>query len=199
MTASAMRVKRKLGLGLKSGGKKHRKMARKKRRKMVRKKRGSKLAPAVVRRSRFKRKKKSRRIIGVSKKRNTTTFNTIVKNVKKTIEKGGRNATLDDHTRLALTAVRQKFKQKKNVHIPRVIPIPKRGGALPLIPILASISALGGAAGGVSSIVQAVSDIIDARKNIFPGEKKQIGNGLYLTPYKKNGLGLYLNPYMAKN
>ena len=84
--------------------------------------------------------------------------------------------------------------------MPLIIPIPKTGGVLPLIPILAGISALGGAASGVSSIVRAVHDIIDAKKKIFPGEKKQIGNGLYLAPYKKSGFGLYLHPYnTAKN
>jgi len=66
-----------------------------------------------------------------------------------------------------------------------VIPIPKSGGALALLPILSTISALGGGASAVGSIVKSIADIIDAKRKIFPGEKKQIANGLYLGPYKK--------------
>jgi hypothetical protein len=98
---------------------------------------------------------------------------------------------------LALNAVRRHIGRRK-VRVPRVIPVPKKiGGALPLIPILAGISAIGGAASGVSSIVKAIGDIIDTRKkfNSKNDAKKQIGNGLYLAPYRKNGVGLYLSPY----
>ena len=90
-------------------------------------------------------------------------------------------------------------KKNRKFTVPRVIPVPKLGGALPLIPILAGISALGGAASGVSSIVKSIGEIIAAKKKIFPGETKKVGNGLYLAPYRKNGLGLYLAPYKIKN
>ena len=96
---------------------------------------------------------------------------------------------------VALNAVQNEIRKKRVKKLPRVIPIPKVGGMLPLIPILAGISALGGAASGITSIVKAVGDVIDAKKRIFPGGKTQIGNGLYLAPYKKNGFGLYLSPY----
>lgn len=85
---------------------------------------------------------------------------------------------------------------KSQAKVPRIIPIPKSGGALPLIPILAGISAVGGAASGVSSIIKAIGEIISAKKTLFPGgEKKQVGAGLYLYPYRKNGYGLFLNRY----
>ena len=62
---------------------------------------------------------------------------------------------------------------------------------LPLVPILAGISALGTGVSGISSI----GDIIEAKKKIFPGGGKlQLGNGMYLAARKKtNGLGLYLH------
>jgi hypothetical protein len=122
-------------------------------------------------------------------------FKTAVKTAQLAVKKNARNAGLHDATTMALAAVLRKLKkQKRIVKVPRVIPIPKSGGALPLIPILAGISALGGAASGVSSIIKAISEIIDAKKK-FSGERKQVGNGLYLAPYKKNGFGLYLTPY----
>ena len=95
---------------------------------------------------------------------------------------------------------REVAKKKRKVRgVPRVIPVSKSGGALPLIPILAGISALGGAASGVSLIVRSIGEIIDAKRRMFSGDKKKIGNGLYLAPYRKNGYGLYLAPYKIKN
>jgi len=66
---------------------------------------------------------------------------------------------------------------------------------LPLVPILAGISALGTGVSGISSIVRSIGDIIEAKKKIFPGGGKlQLGNGMYLAARKKtNGLGLYLH------
>lgn len=55
----------------------------------------------------------------------------------------------------ALGAV-QRFVAKRKYKTPCIIPIPKRGGALPLIPILAGVSALGSAASTVGSIMRAV-------------------------------------------
>jgi len=174
LTASAMRLKRKLGLGMKSMSKS---------RKISRKKNISSLTSSKMQ-AKIRKKKNGGQIIPVSKKK------------KKSSTKINRNGALDDYTRLASAAVHCK-RRKKNVNAPCVIPIPKTGGVLPLIPILAGISALGGAASGVSSIVRAVGDVIEAKKKI--SGKKQIGNGIYLAPYNKKGLGLYLHPYKAKN
>lgn len=145
-----------------------------------------------------------------SKKNQQLTFNAIVRKARDNIKKKTNDLNNDlDKTVCSTLAVVNKFSRgvngkKKNItKIPRVIPIPKSGGVLPLIPILAGISAVGGAASGVSSIVKAISDIVSAKRNLFPaGEKKQIGNGLYLAPYKKNGYGLYLAPppfYLERN
>lgn len=97
-------------------------------------------------------------------------------------------------------------KEKLKNATPRIIPVPKIGGVLPLIPIFAGLSALGSLIGGVSSITKAVKITQNANDNleetirhnkamegITVGQTKT-GNGLYLKPYK-NGLGLYVKPY----
>lgn len=83
---------------------------------------------------------------------------------------------------------------------PRIIPIPKTGGVLPLIPIFAGLSALGALAGGASGIANAVNKAKAAQQTLKESERHNktmeaiaMGKGLYLKPYKK-GLGLYLTP-----
>ena len=122
-------------------------------------------------------------------------FAHLVKKARVAVKRFSKNSPPSEMAMVALNAVRNEIGKKRVKKLPRVIPIPKVGGMLPLIPILAGISALGGAASGVGSIVKAVGDVIDAKRRIFPGGKMQIGNGIYLAPYKKNGFGLYLNPY----
>jgi len=68
-------------------------------------------------------------------------------------------------------------------NIPRVIPLPKIGGFLPLIPILTGLGALGGLASGGSAVAKAIN---------------AMGKALFLKPYKK-GYGLFYKPYSAKN
>ena len=90
---------------------------------------------------------------------------------------------------------------RKHIKTPRIIPIPKVGGVLPLIPIFAGLSALGSLAGGVSGITQAVLKAKAARSQLREAERHNKtmeaialkGKGLYLKPYKR-GLGLYLKP-----
>lgn len=118
-------------------------------------------------------------------------FGSLVKKAHKDIKTKNPD-TLSKAVRIAVGA----FKKNHKTRIPRVIPIPKRGGALPLIPILAGISALGGAVSGASNIIKSIKEIIDGRKS---GDRKKIGNGLYLAPYRKNGYGLYFQPYQPKN
>lgn len=58
-------------------------------------------------------------------------------------------------TQFALRAARKVLKTsggKKNFRTPRVIPIPKVGGVLALIPIFAGLPALGSLAGGAAGI-----------------------------------------------
>lgn len=109
-------------------------------------------------------------------------------------------------SKLALLAARKTVQQiggSKKVNLPRVMPIPKRGGFLPfLLPMFAGLSALGGLAGGASGIYKAVNAAKTAQKQLDESERHnktmeaiamggKSGSGLYLKPYKK-GLGLYI-------
>lgn len=97
---------------------------------------------------------------------------------------------------LAYLAAKKIFHKNNRVKLPRIIPIPKTGGILPLIPIFAGLSALGSLAGGVGGIAKAVNDYKSAQKNLAESERHNktmesiaLGKGLYIKPYKK-GKGL---------
>lgn len=101
---------------------------------------------------------------------------------------------------------------KKNIKIPRVIPIPtttKEGGVIPfLLPIFAGLSALGSLAGGAAGVAKVIHDAGATKKQFEEGvrhnKKMEIiaqtkkGEALYLKPYKKGGSALYFKR-TAKN
>lgn len=100
--------------------------------------------------------------------------------------------------KLAMRAAKQ-IASDSTIPIPRVIPIPKTGGFLPLIPLFAGLSAVGSLAGGAAGITKAVNDYKNALKRLAELERhnKQIeavciGKGLHLKPYKK-GFGIYIS------
>lgn len=102
--------------------------------------------------------------------------------------------------KLALKAARKVAKGRKDISLPRIIPVPKRGGFLPLIPIFAGLSALGALAGGASGIAKAVeeskaskADLVEKQRHNLQMEKIALGKGLFLKPYKK-GSALILQP-----
>jgi len=96
---------------------------------------------------------------------------------------------------------------RKNIKVPRVIKVPKTGGFLPLIPIFAGLSALGALSGGAAGIVKAVKDTEYAKKNLKESKRhneamekiasSKNGEGLFLQK-QKTGYGLYLQK-MSKN
>lgn len=119
--------------------------------------------------------------------------------------KGKKTKSLIESAKTALNSIKKGGK----VYSPkkRIIPIPKTGGFLPLIPLFAGLSALGALGGGAAGIAKAVNDakattqkLEEAKRHnqtmeaIALGKK---GSGLYLKPYK-TGCGLYLKPY-SKN
>lgn len=141
---------------------------------------------------------------------------------KETIRKKGIR-TVDKAAEVAekaaLAEVGRIFKKNKQPPISpievenelRVIPVPKQGAALPLIPIFAGLSALGALMGGSASIANAAVSASRAKKDlneaqrhnqtmeaIALGKNSGTGSGLYLHPYKK-GLGLYLTLDPPKN
>lgn len=91
----------------------------------------------------------------------------------------------------AYSAAKILTANKKPVPIPRIIPIPKRGGILPLIPIFAGLSALGSLAGGVAGIAKTINEYKTARQNSNK-ESIALGRGLYIKPYK-SGNGLFVS------
>lgn len=102
--------------------------------------------------------------------------------------------------KFAYLAAKKLFSKNNRVRLPRVIPIPKTGGFLPLIPIFAGLSALGALAGGAAGIAKTVNDYKSAQKNLRESERHNktmesiaLGKGLYIKPYKK-GSGLFLRP-----
>jgi hypothetical protein len=96
----------------------------------------------------------------------------------------------------ALKAARKAVRGGKKSLIvkPRIIPIPKTGGALPfLIPLFAGLSAIGSLAGGAASVYKAINDVNRAKQENASEVKIHKGRGLYLKPYKQ-GRGIFLDP-----
>ncbi|KAJ8915707.1 hypothetical protein NQ315_000641 [Exocentrus adspersus] len=138
----------------------------------------------------------------------------IVSKIRKELQKPGSspfvsNNGLQKTTQFALRAARKYLKAsggEKNIRTPRIIPIPKVGGILPLIPIFAGLSALSSLADGAAQIYRSINDVKAARqrlndknshKNMQAVALGKSDKGLYLKPYR-SGLGLYLKPYNPK-
>lgn len=144
-------------------------------------------------------------------------FQTAVQTAKKTIHTHKPNS-LASAAQLALNAAKAAIKPHKipkrgaAPSLPRIIPVPKIGGVLPLVPIFAGLSALGALMGGSAGVANAVLSANKAKKEYNELKRHnqtmeavalgrnatKAGAGLYLKPYK-NGLGLYLSPYNSKN
>lgn len=134
-----------------------------------------------------------------------------IQNAKQRI-KLNNPTTFNDATKTALAAAKQAITKKipkRNItdKLPRVIPIPKVGGVLPLIPIFAGLSALGALMGGSAGVANAVitansvkNRLKEAQRHnetmeaIALGRPVRTGNGLFLTQHKK-GYGLFVKNY----
>lgn len=133
------------------------------------------------------------------RKGGTISFRNAVGIAKKRL--GGKKSSLKKSAQLALAALKSR-----SISAPkqRVIPIPKKGGILPLIPIFAALGALGSLGGGAAAVAKAVHEakvakdtLEEAKRHNKAMESAAIGKGLFLKPYKR-GLGLYLKPH-SKN
>lgn len=90
---------------------------------------------------------------------------------------------------------------KKQRNRTRVIPTPRTGGFLPLVPLFAGLSALGALGGGAAQIARAVNNAKSNSKQLQEALRhnkaieamalNKTGKGLYLRPYK-SGRGIYL-------
>lgn len=146
--------------------------------------------------------------IKIEKKKNTCTnsngiknFTAAVRSAKKLIKKH-KSKDARSAIKIAKRAIQKslynRFDNSKNVQVPRVIPIPKTGGLLPLVPLFAALSAIGGLASGSATIAKAINEAKAAREQLKEAKRHNqrmesvaIGKGLYLKPYKK-GYGLYV-------
>lgn len=140
------------------------------------------------------------------KKGKTRTFASLIKKAKVALRKS-KPTTIQSAVDVAMKSVRGV--KKTEYTRPRIIPIPKTGGVLPLIPIFAGLSALGALMGGTSTIIKTVNEAKQAKESLNESQRhnrmmesaalgKQLttGAGLYLKPYKK-GYGIYLKPYQT--
>lgn len=137
-----------------------------------------------------KRKKQTR---GLGLKR---TLKNVVSHTKKHIKKikpACKKALME----LAYTTA-QECASDSPIKLPRIIPIPKTGGFLPLVPIFAGLSAAGSLVGGAAGIAKAINEYKAAKKQLLESERHNqqmealiIGKGLQLKPYKE-GFGIYV-------
>lgn len=123
------------------------------------------------------------------------TFKNVVAYAKKNIRKA-KPKCKKLAIELAIAAIKDLVSDSE-VSIPRVIPLPKTGGFLPLIPIITGLSAAGALVKKTSAIARMVKTFQSARKTwnkmkrlnqTF--ETVHVGGGLQLKPYK-DGLGIY--------
>lgn len=142
------------------------------------------------------------KIIKFKKKKSggALTLNSAIALAKKAL-KNTPESTMINAISIALNAIGKiKKKSGKLSSSIRVIPVPKSGGFLPLIPIFAALSAIGALSGGAASIAKAVNAAKTASENLKEAQRHNqmmesiaMGKGLYLKPYK-SGLGLFLAP-----
>jgi len=194
LTTNAMKLKRKLGMGVRrTVGKRKRKVVarrgagvskprhrtRRRRTRNARKRRGKKGGSVTIKRRRGGR----------------LTFTQIISKACKAI-KGHRNE--DDITGAVKKSLKIIKKYKPKTGVPRIVPIPKRGGAISLIPILSAALRYGPAVfEGISSIVSGVKrlkGVRDEYNNSKSGSgisRVHIGKGISFGAYKK-GYGIFV-------
>lgn len=180
----------------------------------MKRKRANKRKTTTKQRRMKKKKPKKLTVKAIFREAKAKAREAIKKKRVRTVDKAAQVAE-----KAAITEVGRIF--KKNKHPPisplevekelRIIPVPKQGAALPLIPIFAGLSALGALMGGSASIANAALSTSRAKKDfseaqrhnqtmeaIALGKNSNTGSGLFLHPYK-TGLGLYLTPDPSKN
>lgn len=146
------------------------------------------------------RKTKTSKKNGRKKCKKRCTFKKLVSLTKSAL-KSSKSTSADQILHTAIAAAKNAKEKSGKVSRPRVIPLPKTGGVLPLVPIFAGLSALGSLAGGAASIIRAIKSTDDGKRSLRGSrrgavkiDESQTGQGLYLKPYKK-GYGLFLKPY----
>lgn len=155
----------------------------------------TKLGMGMRARRKSMKRKKSRKIKKIMKKK---TFKQLVSSIGRAVK---LTSPLTGSKAVAIALKVAKKYKSKAMKVPKVIPMERSGGILPLLPIFAGLSALGALSGGAAQIAKAVNTAQNARKELDEANRHNktmeaiaIGKGLYLAPYKK-GAGLYVRPY----
>lgn len=132
-------------------------------------------------------------------KQSKMSFKTFVKKVENNMNET-KPKTVKCAVKKALQAADMIIKGKK-LSVPKTVKLPEfTGGMLPIVPILAGLSAVGSLIGGASGVVKTINDIKNSRKQLEEQRhhslsmEQKIGKGLYLAPFRKKGYGLYLRP-----
>lgn len=112
--------------------------------------------------------------------------------------KNNSNNSLEEAVVAARRAVK-KVGGRKKLRVPRILPVPKIGGVIPLVPIFAALSAAGALSGGITNVVRAVKRTNEAQRELeekkrhnWAMEQIALGKGLYLKPFRK-GLGIHFD------
>lgn len=148
--------------------------------------------------------------MGLARRKRQSSFRkTVINKITNALKKANPR-DLKEGAKLSFNTAKLAIKEaggRRKIKTPRIIPLPKSGGFLPLIPLFAGLSALGALAGGASGIAKAVNASKAAQAELGEAQRHnktmesialgKKGSGLYLRPYRK-GLGLYLKPY-SKN
>lgn len=150
-----------------------------------------------------KKAKKTKNVKKSQKLKKTISFNALVQDAKRGIEKTNAN-TVGTAIKAALRSAKKHAKGKR-VKVPRIIKVPSiTGGILPVLPILAGLGAIGSLVGTATNIYKTAKDVKDSTARLEEYKRhnlaieKKIGSGLYLGINKK-GKGLYLRPYRRSN
>jgi hypothetical protein len=157
------------------------------------------------------KKKKVKSTTKKNEKKKTFAFRkSIVAKAKTAIQRLPRKnnvaVVIKKGAQIALAAAKMAVKDaggRGKIRKPRIIPIPKTGGILPLVPIFAGLSAIGSLIGGTAGIAKAINDSGTARKKLEEANRHnkmmesiaiRNGKGIFLKPYRK-GLGLFLGKH----
>lgn len=131
----------------------------------------------------------------------TIKFETLVKDVRSGIKRA-KAKTIGATIQAALRSAK-KAKKGRRIKIPRIIKVPKiTGGILPILPIIAGLSAVGSLIGSTASVVKTMKYIKNSKDHLLEQARhnraleQKVGHGLYLGTQKK-GRGLYLRPHRA--
>lgn len=159
---------------------------------------GRLLGPCIGRRRRRQRHRLQR---GSKKSTKNSSFAALVKDAKAGIRKA-KARTVDNAIKAALWSAK-KFRKGRRIALPRIIKVPSiSGGILPILPVLAGLSAVGSLIGSTAGVVKTIKYIKNGKAQLEENKRHnramemKIGSGLYLGMDRgKRGSGLYLRPY----